>query len=122
LALVLPGPPDVATKNATTKRAVRSTTLEQVRKEVRLGPRFAAAGFRHAFDQFISTYNVLPQRALCAPDVLMRFCELFDDSSEAALLRTGHQLFFGVPLVAAVMAPGTIAFEGEVEEEKMEDP
>jgi hypothetical protein len=51
----------------------------------------------------------------------MRFCELFDDSSEAALLHSGRQLFFGVPLAAAILAPGTIAFEGEVDEEKMGD-
>ena len=113
LAFRLPGPPSGAPNE--------DSEMEQVRKEIRLGPRFAAAGFRRAFDQFIAVYNVLPQRALCAPDVLMRYCELFDDSAEAALLHSSPQVFLGVPLVAAVLAPGTIAFEGEVDEEKMGD-
>ncbi len=56
---------------------------------------------------------------LCAPDVLSRYAALFARTADDALR---HDLQYdGVPLVSAVLAPGTIVFEGEVDEERMGD-
>ncbi len=66
-------------------------------------------------------YNVAPQRALCAPDVLTRFCELFETSANRALEHSARLRYDGVPLVAAILAPGIVAFEGEVDEDRMGD-
>lgn len=95
--------------------------LERVRREVRLGRNFDVAAFERAFATFNEFYNVVPQRALCAPDVLSRFCELFEASVERAHEHSARLRYSGVPLVAAILAPGVIAFEGEVDEERMGD-
>jgi chorismate-pyruvate lyase len=94
--------------------------MEFVRREVRLGKAFTRDAFQRAFATFQETYNVRPLRALCAPDVLERFGELFERSSDAALRHAILQ-HDGVPLVAALLAPGIVAFEGEVDEERMGD-
>lgn len=63
-------------------------------------------------------YQVRPKAVLCSPDVLTRYCELFERSSDA------HQRevrFEGVRIVAAIMPPGTVAFEGEVDQDRMGD-
>ncbi|HEX3468170.1 MAG TPA: hypothetical protein VHT05_08850 [Candidatus Elarobacter sp.] len=85
------------------------------------GPRFdaALAGFRRL-------YNVAPFRVLCAPDVLARFAALTAGSSDDALplspeLATGVLHYDSLPVVSAILAPGTIVFEGEVDEERMGD-
>ena len=72
----------------------------------------ALAGFRRM-------YNVAPERVLCAPDVLSRFAALTGRSSDDALHR--EMRFDGVPVVSAILAPGTIVFEGEVDEDRMGD-
>jgi hypothetical protein len=95
--------------------------VEFVRKEVYLGPAFSAPTFEAAFAQFRSMYNVAPLRAVCSPDVLARFCELYERSGAVAHLHSTRLQYEGVPLVAAIMAAGTIAFEGEVEENRMGD-
>jgi hypothetical protein len=77
--------------------------------------------FERAFDQFRELYNVRPLRVLCAPDVLARYCALYERDSERALRQSGRIAYEGIPLVAAVIAPGTIAFEGQVDEERMGD-
>jgi hypothetical protein len=64
-------------------------------------------------------YHVRPLRVLCAPDVLQRCAELFARSGDDALAR--NLRFDHVPLTSAVLAPGTIVFEGEVDEERMGD-
>lgn len=94
-------------------------SLEHVRREVRLGSTFAAEAFEHAFDRFAQTYNVAPKVARCSPDVLDRFCALFERSIEAG--RTHEVRFRGIPIYAAVLPPGIIAFEGEVDEDRMGD-
>ncbi len=66
-------------------------------------------------------YNVDPLRALCAPDVLTRYCELYERGADRAHERSARIGFRGVPLTAAVVAPGSIAFEGEVDSERMGD-
>jgi hypothetical protein len=62
---------------------------------------------------------VRPDRVLCAPDVLARFAELYAGSSDDALAR--RLRFEGIPLESAIVAPGTIVFEGDVDEERMGD-
>jgi hypothetical protein len=95
--------------------------VEYVRREVLLGREFAECDFERALDAFRHTYNVAPQRALCAPDVLTRFAELFERSGEVAHLHSARLAFGGVPLVAGVVPPGIVAFEGQVDETKMGD-
>ncbi|MBC5800856.1 MAG: hypothetical protein GIX03_12725 [Candidatus Eremiobacteraeota bacterium] len=95
--------------------------MENVRREVRVGARFTRAAFERAFATFREFYNIAPQRVLCAPDVLLRYCELYESSPLRALEQAVHLRHAGVPLVAAVLAPGTVAFEGEVDEERMGD-
>ena len=91
-----------------------------MRREVRLDARFDLADVERALHAFRSTYNVLPSRALCAPGVLLRYCELAS-SAHRAHDRSAIVRFAGVPIAAAVLAPGTITFLGEVDEERMGD-
>ena len=95
--------------------------MENVRREINLGSTFSAADFERAFTQFRELYNVRPHRVVCAPDVLARYCTLYERHPESAHLHSARIAFDGVPLVAAVIAPGTVAFEGEVDEERMGD-
>ncbi len=95
--------------------------MEFVRREVSIGRNFSSADFDRAFERFRETYNVAPCRALCSPDVLARFGELFERSSDAALRHSSRLQYGGVPLVAGLLAPGTVALEGEVDEERMGD-
>ncbi|MGB8264927.1 MAG: hypothetical protein WCE44_01215 [Candidatus Velthaea sp.] len=60
-----------------------------------------------------------PLRVLCAPDVLVRAAALYAHSPDDAL--SCDLRFEGIPLVGAIVAPGTIVFEGEVDEERMGD-
>ena len=95
--------------------------MEFVRREVHLGEKFSTDAFERAFRRFVELYNVPPLRVACAPDVLTRFSALYERSPHAAMQRTEGLRYEGIPLVAAVLAPGTIAFEGEVDEERMGD-
>ena len=92
-----------------------------VRREARLGRAFSRDEFESGFATFKQTYNVAPLHALCAPDVLARFCELYGRTGDSVHQHSLRLHFDGVPLVAAILAPGTIAFEGEVDEERMGD-
>lgn len=67
----------------------------------------------------MQTYNVRPQIARCSPDVLDRFCRLFERNEDASCRREVR--FRNVPLHAAVLPVGTIVFEGEVDEDRMGD-
>jgi hypothetical protein len=95
--------------------------MEFVRREAHLGNAFTRDEFESGFATFKQTYNVAPLRALCAPDVLARFCHLYERPSDHVHQHSLRMFFEGVPLVAAIIAPGTIAFEGEVDEERMGD-
>jgi len=95
--------------------------LEVVRREARVGGAFTRATFAHAFATFRQTYNVAPQRGLCAPDVLARFCELFREANVSVHGHSTNLRYDGVPLVAALLPPGCVAFEGKVDEERMGD-
>jgi len=90
-----------------------------VRREVRLETNFTAEAFEAAFDRFAQIYNVQPLLARCSPDVLARYCRLFEAGDDAA--RRREVRFRGVPLYAAVLPEGTIAFEGDVDEDRMGD-
>ena len=93
--------------------------LEVVRREVWLGTRFGARDFERAFAKFRELYAVLPQRVLCSPDVLERYCALFEASADEA---HRHSIRYeGIAMVTAVIPPGRIIFEGEVDEERMGD-
>jgi hypothetical protein len=92
-----------------------------IRREVALGSGFTREEFEQAFEGFRQLYNVVPLRAVCAPDVLARFCELFERQGELVHAHSLRLRFWGVPIVAAVLAPGTIAFEGEVDDVRMGD-
>ncbi|MBV8491090.1 MAG: hypothetical protein JO199_11230 [Candidatus Eremiobacteraeota bacterium] len=93
--------------------------LETVRRELRLHAGFAAEEFERAFESFVQTYNVQPHAARCSPDVLDRYCRLFERTDEAS--RRREVRYRGVPLYAAVLEAGTIVIEGEVDEDRMGD-
>ncbi|MGH7708487.1 MAG: hypothetical protein ACREM6_11270 [Vulcanimicrobiaceae bacterium] len=95
--------------------------MERVRREAVLGPSFSRAAFEHAVDAFVRLYNVKPERALCSPDVLARYCALFERSADTAMEHSARIVHAGMPLLAAIMPTGTIAFEGEVDENRMGD-
>jgi hypothetical protein len=87
---------------------------------VRLGRGFSRADFERAFASFRELYNVRPAAVRCSPDVLDRYCVLFSHVRDAAF--DGAAIFYdGIPLAADVLPPGTIAFEGEVDEDRMGD-
>jgi hypothetical protein len=93
--------------------------VERVRWTVALGAAFDEAGFAEALVGFRRLYNVAPERVLCAPDVLARFAALHARSGDDAFARDlRHD---GIAVSAAVLAPGTVVFEGEVDEERMGD-
>ena len=84
-----------------------------------LGAAFDEDGFADAFAGFRRMYNVAPERVLCAPDVLRRFAVLFAGGADDADRRTLR--YDGMLLASAVLPPGTIVFEGEVDDVKMGD-
>ena len=86
---------------------------------VALGTVFDEAAFERAFDGFRRLYHVRPERVLCAPDVLARYAAVFARGARDAHARALR--YDGIPLVSAIVAPGTIVFEGEVDEERMGD-
>jgi hypothetical protein len=93
--------------------------LETVRRELRLDARFTPGDFERAFDSFVQTYNVAPKVVRCSPDVLDRYCGIFERGEDVA--RRREVRYRGVPLYSAVLAAGTIVFEGEVDEDRMGD-
>lgn len=100
-------------------RPPEELSLEHVRREVRLGSQFDAEAFERAFDRFAQTYNVPPTLARCSPDVLERYCRLFEQNADVARIREVR--FRGIPVYAAVLPSGIVAFEGEVDEDRMGD-
>ncbi len=72
-----------------------------------------------AFAGFRRLYNVAPERVLCAPDVLARLAALTARSADDAMRRDLR--YNGVAVASAVLAPGSIVFEGSVDEERMGD-
>jgi hypothetical protein len=100
-------------------RSDEESTLEPVRWTVALGAAFDEDAFERAFAGFRRMYNVAPGRVLCAPDVLARYAALFARSPEDAHRRALR--FAGVAVVGAILAPGTIVVEGEVDDVKMGD-
>jgi hypothetical protein len=90
-----------------------------VRWTVALGNAFDEDAFAAALAGFARMYNVRPARVLCAPDVLARFAVLFGRGADDAHRRVLR--YEGIALESAVLAAGTIVFEGEVDEVKMGD-
>jgi hypothetical protein len=99
-------------------RARKRATLERVRWTLALGTAFDDAAFERAFARFRELYHVRPQRVLCAPDVLSRYAAVFARAGDAHARALRYD---GIPLASAILAPGTIVFEGEVDEERMGD-
>lgn len=99
-------------------RLRREPPLERVRREVRLQRAFSPAEFERAFRSFTELYHVRPTQVLCSPDVLERYCVVYDlrDEGMRRELR-----FRDARLSAAVLPPGTVAFEGEVDPDRMGD-
>ena len=93
--------------------------MEQVRWTVELGATFDEEAFDEALAGFRRLYNVAPERVLCAPDVLGRFAAVMARSSHDALTRDLR--YGGLPVVSAILPPGTIVFEGQVDEDRMGD-
>lgn len=104
---------------ATRFRLGEDSYLERVRREVRLGTHFSALEFERAFAAFQQMFQVRPQRVYCSPDVLSRYCRLYERGGDAAMHREIR--FNGVALCASILPPGIIAFEGEVDEGRMGD-
>ncbi len=84
-----------------------------------LGGAFDESAFVRAFTRFRQLYHVRPGRVLCAPDVLSRYAAVFARSADDALRR--DLAYEGIPLTGAIVPPGTIVFEGEVDQERMGD-
>ncbi len=84
-----------------------------------MGQHFTPTEFERAFTKFRQMYHVRPSRVLCSPDVLERYCSLFERSVEVAHAREVR--YEGILLSAAILPPGVVAFEGEVDEERMGD-
>lgn len=89
-----------------------------MRREARLGRHFSPGEFERAYRSFQQMYQVRPSRVLCSPDVLERFCEIYARAGEA---HRRELRFEGVRVSAAIMPPGTVAFEGEVDQDRMGD-
>lgn len=90
-----------------------------MRWTVTLGASFDEGTFERALAGFRRMYNVAPERVLCAPDVLGCFAALMGRSPDDAHQRSLR--YDGLPVVSAILAPGTIVFEGHVDEERMGD-
>jgi hypothetical protein len=90
-----------------------------VRRQIALPPGFDQHAFAEAFTAFRRLYHIRPDRVLCAPDVLQRFAALYARSADDALSR--QLRYEGIALESAVVSPGTIIFEGHVDEERMGD-
>lgn len=90
-----------------------------MRRTVALGAAFDDEALATAFAGFRQLYNVAPERVLCAPDVLGRLAALIARSADDALARDLR--YDGVPVVSAILAPGTIVFEGHVDPDRMGD-
>ena len=86
---------------------------------VALGSAFDETAFEAAFTRFRQLYHVRPERVLCAPDVLARYAAVFARTADDALTR--ELRYDAIPLASAILAPGTIVFEGQVDEERMGD-
>jgi hypothetical protein len=84
-----------------------------------LGTGFDERALDDALAGFRRLYNVAPLRVMCAPDVLGRFAQIMARSPDDAMQRALQ--YDGMPVVSAILAPGTIVFEGEVDEERMGD-
>ena len=93
--------------------------MERVRWTVSLGAAFDEPALEAAFAGFRKLYNVAPERVLCAPDVLSRLAGLTSRSSDEAHHR--ELRYGGVPVASAILTPGTIVFEGTVDEDRMGD-
>ncbi len=90
-----------------------------MRWTVALGASFDETSFERAFTRYRHLYHLRPQRVLCAPDVLTRYSSVFARTADDALTR--ELRYDGIALVSAILVPGTIVFEGEVDEERMGD-
>ncbi len=74
--------------------------------------------FERAYRSFAQMYQVLPTQVRCSPDVLERYSALYEAAG------AGHRRelrFEGIRMVAAIMPPGTVAFEGYVDPDRMGD-
>ena len=103
---------------ATRIRPTEEPPLEHVRREVRLGRHFSSAEFERAFRSFQQMYQIRPSHVLCSPDVLDRYCELYARAGDA---HRRELRFDGVRVSASIMAPGMVAFEGDVDADRMGD-
>jgi hypothetical protein len=92
-----------------------------IRKEIHIGADFTAAALEAALGEFRVLYGVRPERALCSPDVIARYCALFERSADIAHLHSSNLRYEGIPIAAAVLPAGTVAFEGTVDDVKMGD-
>lgn len=63
-------------------------------------------------------YHVPPLHVFCSPDVLERFCVIYARSGEA---HRSEIRFEGIRVSAAILPAGTVAFEGEVDQDRMGD-
>ena len=99
-------------------RLQKEPPLEHVRREVRLTRHFSPAEFERAFRSFQQLYQVRPNQVLCSPDVLGRFCEIYERPEDT---NRRELRFDGVRVSAAIMPPGMVAFEGEVDQDRMGD-
>ncbi len=95
--------------------------MEFVRREVRLRADFDLHLLNEALSSFRAQYSLPPERGVCAAAVFARVAELVLGSAAAAHRHSTRVVFEGVPIVAGVVAPGTIVFEGSVDETKMGD-
>jgi hypothetical protein len=93
--------------------------LERVRKTVTVGASFEVTALDDALLGFHRLYNVRPDRVLCAPDVLLRLAALVARERDDALRRDLR--WSGIRVSSAILAPGTLVLEGEVDDVRMGD-
>ena len=89
-----------------------------MRREVRLADGFSLDDFAVAFAGFIQLFGVRPTRALASIDAFFAYAALV--APRATLTELALQ-YEGVRIEAAVLAPGTLILEGEVDETRMGD-
>ncbi len=89
-----------------------------MRREVRLVDGFTLDDFARAFAGFVQLFGVRPLRALASIDAFFALAALAAPQGIPTALELRYE---GVRIEAAVLAPGTLILEGEVDETRMGD-
>ncbi len=89
-----------------------------MRREVKLADGFSYDEFEVAFSGFVQLFGVRPTRALASIDAFFAIAALAEPKAISTAVDLRYE---GVRIEAAVLAPGTLILEGEVDETRMGD-